>query len=410
MKSFHRTLLFCSLLLFLPGRLFAEDIVVGMSAAFTGPSKGLGIELYRGAMAYLEHINRSGGVHGKKIVIKAYDDGYNPIPAIQNTIKLIEQGQVLLLFGYVGTPTVTRALPLLKSYRDQSVYLLFPFTGAQPHRQPPYGEYVFNLRASYQEEAEGLVNHFVSIGRKRVGVFYQADAYGRSGWDGVRKALVKHDGLKIVAEATYRRGTSYSARLNAQVDILKNAAPDAVISIGSYAACAAFIRDARDAGWRIPIANVSFVGSESLAALLLETGRATGKDYTQDLINSQVVPSYEDTSLPSVREYRELMGTYNSRPPAGIMDQEYEPFSRSFVSFEGFLNAKLLVEILKGMGEKAGRSRVKEVVEGIRDLDLGMGAPISFGPYKHQGLDKVYYTTLSNGQFVPLASWERWEK
>jgi ABC-type branched-subunit amino acid transport system substrate-binding protein len=301
-------------------------------------------------------------------------------------------------------------LPLLKSYHDQSVYLLFPFTGAQPHRQPPYGEYVFNLRASYQEETEGLVNHFVSVGRKRVGVFYQADAYGRSGWDGVRNALVKNDGLKIVAEATYRRGTSYSARLNAQVDILKNAAPDAVISIGSYAACAAFIRDARDAGWRVPIANVSFVGSESLAALLLETGRATGKDYTQDLINSQVVPSYEDTSLPSVREYRELMGTYNPRPPAGMMDQEYEPFSRSFVSFEGFLNAKLLVEILKGMGEKAGRSRVKEVVEGIRDLDLGMGAPISFGPYKHQGLDKVYYTTLSNGRFVPLASWERWEK
>ena len=154
-------------------------------------------------------------------------------------------------FGYVGTPTVTRVLPLLKSYRDASVYLLFPFTGAQPHRQPPYGEYVFNLRASYQQETEGLVDHFVAVGRKRIGVFYQADAYGRDGWEGVRKALTKHDGLKIVAEATYRRGTRYAQRLNEQVDILRNAAPDGIISIGSYAACAAFIRDARDAGWRI---------------------------------------------------------------------------------------------------------------------------------------------------------------
>jgi branched-chain amino acid transport system substrate-binding protein len=276
MNSLHRTLLLCSLLLLLPGRLLAEDLALGMSAAFSGPSRGLGIELYRGAMAYLEHINRGGGVHGKKIVMKAYDDGYHPIPAIQNTIKLIAEDHVFVLFGYVGTPTVTRVLPLLKSYGDQSVYLLFPFTGAQPHRQPPYQEYVFSLRASYQEETEGLVNRFVSVSRKRIGVFYQADAYGRGGWDGVRRALAKHGGLKIVAEATYRRGTPYSQRLNEQVDILKNAAPDAVIAIGSYAACAAFIRDARDAGWRIPVANVSFVGSESLAALLLESGRATG--------------------------------------------------------------------------------------------------------------------------------------
>jgi branched-chain amino acid transport system substrate-binding protein len=276
MNSLHRTLLLCSLLLLLPGRLLAEDLALGMSAAFSGPSRGLGIELYRGAMAYLEHINRAGGVHGKKIVMKAYDDGYHPIPAIQNTIKLIAEDHVFVLFGYVGTPTVTRVLPLLKSYGDQSVYLLFPFTGAQPHCQPPYQAYVFNLRASYQEETAGLVDQFLSVGRKRIGVFYQADAYGRSGWDGVRRALAKHGGLKIVAEATYRRGTPYSQRLNEQVGILKNAAPDAVIAIGSYAACAAFIRDARDAGWRIPVANVSFVGSESLAALLLESGRATG--------------------------------------------------------------------------------------------------------------------------------------
>ena len=326
-----------------------------------------------------------------------------------STIKLIEEDQVFLLFGYVGTPTVTRILPLLKSYSAQSVYLLFPFTGAQPHRQPPYDAHVFNLRTSYQEETAGLVKHFVSIGRKRIGVFYQADAYGRSGWDGVRKALAAYGDLPIVAEATYRRGIHYAQKLNAQVKILKDAAPDAVIAIGSYAACAAFIREARQTGWWIPVANVSFVGSESLAALLASE-RATGQDYTQDLINSQVVPSYEDTSLPAVREYREFMATYNPLPPPGFSDQAYQPLALSFVSFEDFLSAKLLVEILTRMGEPAVRSRIKEVVEGIQNLDLGIGAPISFGPHKHQGLDRVYYTTLRAGQFVPLANWERWKK
>jgi ABC-type branched-subunit amino acid transport system substrate-binding protein len=144
--------IFLLLLLFLPGKLVAEDIVIGMSAAFSGPSKGLGIELYRGSTAYLEHVNRTGGVNGQRIAIRAYDDGYNPTPAIQNTIKLIERDNVFLLFNYVGTPTVTRILPLLKSRKNRFVYLFTPFTGAQPLRQPPYGEYVFNLRASYTNE------------------------------------------------------------------------------------------------------------------------------------------------------------------------------------------------------------------------------------------------------------------
>src|SRR6185437_2369259 len=117
-------------------------------------------------------------IHGKPIVIRAYDDGYNPIPAIENTIRLIEQDKVFLLFDYMGTPTTTRVLPLLKKYHDnqREVYLFCPFTGGQPQRQAPYNEFVFNLRASYQQETAALVDHFVRIGCKRIAVFYQVDA------------------------------------------------------------------------------------------------------------------------------------------------------------------------------------------------------------------------------------------
>src|SRR5215475_4828682 len=125
-----RPIIFLILLWFFPARLLAEDLVIGMSAAFTGTSQDLGIELYRGSMAYIEHVNRRGGIYGRKIVIKAYDDSYNPIPAIQNTIKLVQADNVFLLFNYVGTPTVTRILPLLKSYKDKFIYLFSPFTGA----------------------------------------------------------------------------------------------------------------------------------------------------------------------------------------------------------------------------------------------------------------------------------------
>ena len=407
MKSLYRLLFLCGLFLFFPERLIAEDIVVGTSALFSGPSASLGIELYRGSMAYLEHINSRGGVHGRKVVLKAYDNGYDPARAIQNTIDLIEKDQALVLFAYQGTPTVTRVLPLLKSYSARSIFLLFPYTGAQPQRQAPYAEQVFNLRASYRQETEGLVDHFVALGRKKIAVFYQADAYGRSGWDGVRRALAQNGNLKIVAEATYRRDTGFSENLGAQVNLLKSADADAVVSIGTYAACAAFIRDARDMGWQIPIANVSFVGSISLMTLLAPSSSA--KDYTRDLVISEVVPSFEDTSLSAVREYREFMEKYHPRAPAAALGN-YQAQRYSFASFEGFLDAKLLVEIFKRMGDNPARSRLRQTVEGIKNFDLGIDVPISFAPDKHEALEKIYYTTLQEDRFVPLPDWKRWEK
>ena len=188
------------------------EIVLGTSAAFTGPSRGLGIELYRGATAYFDYVNENGGIHGRMVRLKLYDDGYQPVPAVTNTMKLMLEDKVYALFGYVGTPTVTRVLPMLKKFQDEDFLLFFPFTGAQPQRELPYGDFAFNLRASYRQETAGLVDNFIKTGRDRIAVFYQADAYGRSGWAGVRSALKKYD-LSMVGEATYRRGTKFTASL-----------------------------------------------------------------------------------------------------------------------------------------------------------------------------------------------------
>ncbi len=430
-----------------------SDVVIGMSASFRGPSRGLSIELYRGSLAYFEHVNRSGGVNGKhKIFVQAYDDGYNPAAVrvgdvlrpgtIENTIRLIEQDDVFLLYGYMGSPTTTRILPLLKRYSDRHVYLFFPFTGAEPQRRPPYDKFVFNLRTSYPQETAQLVDRFLKIGRKRIAVFYQVDAYGRSGWDGVRTGLARYDRngkrvqerkdyvgpdrLRIVAEATYRRDTRYAESLREQVAILRKASPDAVISVGTYEACAAFIRDSRDAGWDVPIANVSGVDSDNLLRLLLEAGKESGKDYTANLVNSQVVPCYNDPELQAVQQYRRLMDQYRKEefsllPPPGLLEEDYHsPFQYSFISLEGFLNAKVLVEVLKRLTpreiEEKDRKRIKAVVEGpLGELQIGLDVPVRFGPEKHQGLpnDKVYYTTVAGRSFASLKDedWgRRWGK
>lgn len=382
-----------------------QEIVLGMSAAFSGPSRGLGIELYRGASSYFAHVNNAGGVHGRKIVLKTYDDGYQPDPSVQNTVKLMLEDKVFALFGYVGTPTVTRVLPMLKKFQDSTVYLFFPFTGAQPQREPPYADFAFNLRASYRQETAGLVDNFVSIGRKRIAVFYQADAYGRSGWEGVRRALKEH-GEKIVGEATYRRGQRFESSMGRQVEILKAAEPDAVICIGAYAACAAFLRDAVDLGLSVPVANLSFVGSESLLQLITES-RADRDRYTDLLVNSQVVPSYEDARIPAIREYRQLMMRHNPEAPQDLLEQSYSPLPQSFVSLEGFLDAKLMVKILEALGENPDRENIEDAVFSIQDYDLGIGELVSFGPDRRQGLQKVYYTVVDGGRFIPLDDWKR---
>lgn len=378
-----------------------DPIVIGMSAAFTGPSRGLGIELYRGAKAYIQSVNKSGGISGHPIIVKVYDDGYNPIPAVKNTISLIQKDNVFLLFNYVGTPTVSRILPLLKQHENQHKLLYFPFTGAQPQREYPYNSYVFNLRASYREETKALVDYFIKSNRKRIAVFYQIDAYGRSGWDGVKRALAGY-GISIVAEATYKRGAKFQESMNEQVRILKKAKPDAIICIAAYSGASAFIRDARVSGWDLPIANVSFVGSESMLRVLKIASKETGKDLTVNLINSQVVPSYEDISLPAVKQYREMMLAENPSPPS-IADPAYVPVEYSFVSFEGFLNAKVLVEVLRRM-EKNGfnSSKLQSVTESISGLDIGIDKPISFSKASHQGFHTVYFTTVQNGKFQTL--------
>jgi len=399
-----------------------SEIRLGMSADFTAEARALGIELFRGAMAYLVPTNEVGGVDGRHIVVKAYDDQYDPDLAIRNTIKLMDQDNVFALFGYVGTPTMNRTLPLLRMRQDKNFLLLFPFTGAETNRIPPYDRFSFNLRASYDQETSGLVEHFVGIHRTRIAVYYQDDAYGRAGWAGVRSALARH-GLDIVGEATYRRGTPFDQSYDRQVAIMQRVAPDAVICVATYAAAAGFVRDMRNRGVRYPIATISFVGSEAMLGLLSAAGRSSDTDYTWRLVSSEVVPSYYDDSIPVVREFREAMDRNRQvlMPPDSLLypggetpKREYAPLRYSFTSLEGYLDAKLLVMILRRMGHVPQRAGLDAAVIGLGDFDIGTGQTLSFGGStgRRQASDQIYYTVVKDGRFVPFheGEWEGWAK
>ncbi|HME09683.1 MAG TPA: ABC transporter substrate-binding protein [Bryobacteraceae bacterium] len=359
-------------------------ILIGVSNVQSGPSRSLGQELMRGSLSYFEAINQRGGVYGRKIAVVLKDDKYEPEPAVENTNELITKDKVLFLFDYVGTPTLTRVLPLLRFYEDQNVVNIAPFTGADPQRTPPYSKYVFNIRASYREETRGLVDYFYKKGFRKIGFLGQSDAYGKSGQVGVAEALEER-GLKIVGSVAYRRNSPFSASMRAQVDLLRKEGADAVIAVGAYSACGAFIRDARLAGWNVPIANVSFVNAQAMLDLLRAGSKTAGMDLTVNLINSQVVPFPNDTRWPLVK-------AYGAQLPAA---------QRGFTSLEGWLNAAVVSEALKRAGPNPSRETFIKAMESLGGWDPGIGYKLEFSHTGHQGLHKVWLTKMEHAEWVP---------
>ncbi|MGZ3651048.1 MAG: ABC transporter substrate-binding protein [Bdellovibrionota bacterium] len=381
------------------------EVLLGQSAAFTGSSGALGTEFWRGAEAYFDAFNAAGGAHGRKIKLTSLDDKYEGDLALPNTLKLITDTKVFALFGYVGTPTLVKALPAIQRYSSEGIFLFSDFTGAQPQREPPHVKYVINVRPSYRQETKGLVDHLAQLGFHRFGIFIQDDAYGRSGADGVQRAL-KSKGMALLKEVTYIRGSPLTTPMTDQVALLMKAGVDAVISVSTASAAAAFVRDARSAGFKGPIAHVSFVNSDALLERLLTEGERIHTDLTKKIVNSQVVPLPDDEKVPLVKEYLAAMKKWNPQLPPGLGDPDYRPRDHGFVSLEGYISAKLFVEILKRVPEPLTRAAFMNRAEHLGALDLGLNEKLSLSAADHQALDSIFYTTIENGKYVTLKSWE----
>jgi branched-chain amino acid transport system substrate-binding protein len=376
-----------------------QSIRVGERSAFSGPSAGLGIELWRGAQAAFLAANDAGGVHGRRIDYVVADDGYDAEQAAPAALKLLQRDGVFILFGGVGTPTILKVLPVVLRHHATDGLLQFAnFTGAQPQREPPYDKVVFNIRASYRQETRAMVDAFLTMGRKKIGIFVQDDSYGASGRDGVRRALAEH-GLRIASDTSYPRGQTYETSTGPQLRLLREAGVDAVVAVGSYQPCAALIRDARTAGWNVPIHNLSFVGADQMLDQLRREPNAAR--LVKNILVTQVVPPVSETSLPLVRDYRAAMDRYRPVVPRGVGDQSYQPAARySFGSLEGFLNARALLAVLQKAGPALTRKSFLAAVDSMGKFDLGVGVPAELSAARHQALDKVWFTYATTGGWL----------
>ncbi len=338
-------------------------LVLGQSAAFSGPAAQLGIQMNLGARMYFDAVNAAGGIDGRTIELQTLDDGYEPDRCEANTRKLIGAG-VFALFGYVGTPTSLMALPLAN---EAKVPFFAPFTGAQGLRDP-FSRYAFHVRASYFDETAEIVKHVTSLGTQKIAVFYQNDSYGKAGLAGVTRALQARN-LAPVGLGTVERNT---VAVDEAVAAIVKARPDAVVQISAYKSCAAFIREARKAGYGGTFYNVSFVGTKALSDEL-------GLD-SRGVVVSQVVP-YPFAAVTGLsREYLSACTATGSQP--------------NYSSMEGYLAAKVFCEGLKRM--RGGGSSAAAFIASLESIDTSFGGfNVSFGSHKHTGSTFVDLTMLA---------------
>lgn len=365
----------CSLLVSLVCSAQAEipgaTIVLGQSAALTGPAQELGKGMRDGAQAYFDHVNSLGGVHGRKIILRTLDDGYEADRAAENTKELIEAQQAFALFGYVGTPTSNASIPAVNNAR---IPFFAPFTGAETLRVP-HNRNIFHIRASYYQETEKIVEHVTTLSIKRIAVFYQNDAYGKAGLEGVTRALKKRN-IDVLAVATVERNSVDVAKA---VQKIKESDPQAIVMISAYKSCGAFIRAMLKEGKQPLFWNISFVGSTSLA-------RDLGKHASGVHISQVMPPPWDDVALIG-KEYRKLYMENGKR--------EWD-----YVSMEGFVAAKVFVEALRKVGKDLTREKLISTLESMTAYDVG-GFVVRFGPGRHTGSDFVDLTMISkNGKFL----------
>lgn len=355
----------------------ADEIRIGSCSALTGPANFLGTQMTVGGETYLEEVNAAGGVHGRKIRLIKRDDGYEPARTIRCVNQLIQKDKVFAMGFFVGTPTGAKAAPMAE---NKKVPLVGLFTGAELLRNP-VKHWVMNVRASYYDETRAMIENLVALDKDRIAVFYQEDAFGKAVLSGVEIALNKY-GKKPIALGRYKRNTMDIADGLASI---RSSNPDAIVMVGTYAPLAKFVRESKAQGMDSLFLNVSFVGTEAFA-------KDVGRD-GDGVVITQVVPPPNRMDLPAIAEYHKALAAHfpNENP--------------NFVSLEGYITARILVEGLKRAGPNPTRAGLISAIEGMNGLDVGVGSKTAYSPTFHQAFHEVFPTVLRGGEAVVFDDW-----
>ena len=354
-----------------------KTLIVGASLPNTGIIKSWGESVSNGVNAYFSYANENNLIKNKKIEFLVYDDKYEPELTYENTQKLIYDNKVFALFGFVGTPTIKKVLPILY---DENIPFFSAFTGASFLRDNTNPNFI-NFRASYYQEMETMINYLnVEKRLNKIAVFYQNDDYGEEGYISLVN-LLKNKNLQLVAEGSYKRNT---LSINHAFNEIKDAKPEVIFVIGAHKPNSLFIKRAKENEnlKDVIFCNISFGDANSMIKELENL-----KIDTDNLIFSQVVPSYTNTNIKAIQEYQTLMKRYFPKEELG------------FLSLEAFLSSKILVNAISRITGDITREKLLLTLKTTPN-NLLDGIPLE---YKNsQLLNKTYLFEYKNRQFIEL--------
>jgi ABC-type branched-subunit amino acid transport system substrate-binding protein len=346
-----------------------SQIVVGQTAGFSGPVAAGVKETTDGARLWIDAVNARGGVNGQKIELVQMDDRFEPPLAAANAKVLIEEKNVVALFLNRGTPHTEAILPLLEQH---GVPLIAPSTGAMVLHHPVQ-KHVFNVRATYQREAEKAVAHLHTLGVTRIAVVHTDDSFGLDGLEGANKGF-QHAGI---APAIVLKADRAKPDFKTLIPALTAKDPQAVVWIASGNSVADGVKALRAAGSAAQVVTLSNNASAGFARSLGTAARG--------VIVTQVFPYERSFAYSFVKDAAAL---------AKAKKVELTP-----QMLEGYAAARVLVEALRRAGPSPTRAKVHAALEGLQKFDLG-GLDISYGAEDHTGLDFADLSIIgSDGKF-----------
>jgi branched-chain amino acid transport system substrate-binding protein len=442
----------------------SASIHIGMSAPISGPNQELGTDMKLGVSLAFDAQNTAGGIRGRQIVLDFLDDQYEPNLAEQNARSLVSvqaskaaprcpttndptisgmpgvsatalyrgQDAVIAFLGNVGTPTMVRAAPV--SLETGTIFF-GAFTGATSIlRDTSAGscaKYVFNVRASYAEEARATLEYFFLENvpdYEHIISFDQNDSFGQAGYNGLVAAYTaikgsfgaSADPTNPIVRFRYTRNDASSVPAQVQgasaylAQLL--AADDAAHTVGimmtdTYGAAVDFITGIRN--WQyandaeqtalqkasrltLYFSNVSFVGPNALAAGLVSAGSVQGPSgavpYTTNVAVSQVVPNYQTDTSDIVSDYRTLASQSQKTP--------------GYTSLEGYVDARIFIAGLLAHQGPFTPDTLVQTIENLPALSLGIGATSGFSPTNHNYSNSVWGTAIgTDGTFKDIYFW-----
>jgi branched-chain amino acid transport system substrate-binding protein len=347
------------------------EVVFGQPTDLTGALADIAPDVVAGVQVCFDAVNARGGVHGRRLRVVVADDNYQPAKTVAVVQKMLSEDRVFGLINPTGTANVAAVLPLLAK-ETPAVPVVGPFTGADVLRTPAIPN-VFNIRASYGDEVEKLVQQLTTVGVQRIAVLWVNNGFGKDGLSGVQRSMDKR-GLTLHAHASVEQDSS---NVDQAVQKLSASAPDAIILITAGAPTLQFIRAYRKVSRLARFYTTSVMGNQA-------TLRALGEDGVGVVVTS-VVPFPWSVSTGISREYQTAL-------KAAGQDERI-----SFLGLESYINARVVVEALRRAGRELTRTRFMQAMESLQNFELG-GFDIRFGPGVRQGSRYVDLTIIGKGE------------